>query len=367
MVIAFPNLGNVALAMQALCQGLQIPYILPEPNNKETLQLGAYYAPEEICLPFKLILGNFIQGIRKGADTVLITGSCGPCRFGEFCEMLMKILGAMGYRNLNYVVVDLPAGIGVKEFMNRIGKISQASSVCTGEKIKAMLAAFRVICLSDHIDAMAYDLAGYEVNRGTSRRLLHECRMKAFSCRRSEEMVGLLHTYKKKMESIPVDPGKNPLKIAIIGELFTIIDPFSNFSIEERLMDYDVSTKRIMTPSWWVKDAMMKPLKLNSRPIQKAAREYLPYPVGGHGRECVGTAVLAGRQGMDGAIQIFPMGCMPQIIAKSVLPSVQRDTELPVMTLIMDEVAGEAGYLTRIEAFVDMLESRKRLRQSFCS
>jgi len=29
------------------------------------------------------------------------------------------------------------------------------------------------------------------------------------------------------------------------------------------------------------------------------------------------------------------------------------------MTLIVDEMTGEAGYITRIEAFIDMLERRK--------
>jgi len=116
LVITFPNMGNVALAMQTLCQSLKIPYVLPGRNNKATLQIGSYYSPEEICLPFKLVLGNFIQSIEKGADTLLITGSCGPCRFGEYCELLMKILSKLGYNNLDFIVADLSSEIGIKEF-----------------------------------------------------------------------------------------------------------------------------------------------------------------------------------------------------------------------------------------------------------
>lgn len=360
MVLAFPNLGNVALAMQALCQGLKIPYILPEKNNKATLQTGSFYSPEEICMPFKLILGNFIQGIQKGADTLLITGSCGPCRFGEFCEMLMKILHSQGYQNLDFIVVDLPSGIGMKEFKNRIGRIAEASPVSNPEKIKAMLTALKVINLCDKIDALAYQMAGYEANRGECRRILNEYKDKAFGCEDPQQMISLLHAYKRKLETVCIDPTKDPLKVSIIGELFTIIDPFSNFYIEEQLMGYGVSTERMLTPSWWIKDTMLKPIKLNSKDIKRATKEYMPYPVGGHGRECIGAAVLAQEHGMDGAIQILPMGCMPQIIAKSILPAIQSDMDFPIMTLVVDEVAGEAGYVTRIEAFLDMLESRKR-------
>jgi predicted nucleotide-binding protein (sugar kinase/HSP70/actin superfamily) len=49
--------------MATLCQALEIPYVMPEKNNKTTLQTGAYYSPEEICLPFKLILGNLIEAV----------------------------------------------------------------------------------------------------------------------------------------------------------------------------------------------------------------------------------------------------------------------------------------------------------------
>lgn len=73
MVATFPNIGNIAPAARALCQGLQVPYVMPAKNNKRTLQIGAEYSPEEICLPFKMMLGNFIEGIEKGADTILTT------------------------------------------------------------------------------------------------------------------------------------------------------------------------------------------------------------------------------------------------------------------------------------------------------
>ena len=347
--------------MKMLCQALKIPYVLPEKNNKTILQLGSYYSPEEICLPFKLILGNVIRSIEKGADTVLITGSCGPCRYGEYCELLMKILRAMGYGNLDFIVVDLSSEVGIREFLRRIGRISNASPVGRSDKIKALLTAFRVVNLCDKIDAAAYNLAGYETNKGACRHILNEYKAKALTCKAPEEMLHLLEYYKKNLENIKIDKKKDPLKISIIGEIFTVIEPFSNFYIEEKLMDYGVSTKRVLTPSWWVKNMILKPVKLNSPDIFRAAKKYMPYAVGGHGRECIGEAVLAKDHGMDGAIQIFPLGCMPEVVAKSVLPAIQREKNFPIMTLIVDEVAGEAGYITRVEAFLDMLQSRKSM------
>ncbi len=364
MVITFPNMGNVALAVRTLCQGLQIPYVMPEENNKLTLRIGAEHSPEEICLPFKFMLGNFIQSIEKGADTVLLTGSCGPCRFGEYCELAMKILRKLGYENIDFIIADLSSEVGVEEFKRRIGKISAASPLSKLEQLKALHAAYKVVELCDKIDASAYYLAGFELNRGECKRILHEYKKKAVQCESPSELIKLLNYYKDKIDSVKISKNKDPIKISIIGEIFTVIDPFSNLYIEEKLMDYGVSSKRTLTPSWWVKNLLMKPLRLNSPDIKKASKPYLPYSVGGHGKECIGEAVLAKAHGMDGAIQILPLGCMPEVVAKSVIPTIQAEKDFPIMTLIVDEITGEAGYITRTEAFIDMLKSRKSPSQS---
>jgi predicted nucleotide-binding protein (sugar kinase/HSP70/actin superfamily) len=124
-------------------------------------------------------------------------------------------------------------------------------------------------------------------------------------------------------------------------------------------MDYGISTKRMLTPSWWLKNLVLSPMNMNQLDIKKKSKEYLPMMIGGHARECIGEAVLAYEEGFDGAIQIFPMGCMPEIVSKAILPKISKDKDFPIMTLVVDEMTGEAGYVTRIEAFVDLLERRK--------
>ena len=38
----------------------------------------------------------------------------------------------------------------------------------------------------------------------------------------------------------------------------------------------------------------------------------------------------------------------------------REDCEIPILPLILDEQTGRAGYITRIEAFVDLMRRRKR-------
>lgn len=357
MKITFPHLGNVCIAAKVLFEELGIEYVMPPFNSIKTLEIGSYYSLEEICLPFKIMIGNYIQSIEMGADTILITGSCGPCRFGEYCEMQLKLLKKLGH-NLKFIVIDNPKDIGLKELLNRIEEISKESLKPLKSKFKALFDARKAMNLIDYIEERAHFLAGYEVNKGECKNLLNSCKREALNCSSGEETLYILKHYKNKIDNIKIDKNKNPIKVAIIGEIYTIIEPFSNLYIEDKLMNYGVCSKRRLSPSWWIKDTLMSPIKMDSLDIKRAGKSYLGLGIGGHAQECIGEAVLSKRENFHGAIQIFPMGCMPEIVSKAILPSISKKEDFPIMSLVVDEMTGETGYVTRIEAFLDLLERR---------
>ncbi|ALB44811.1 MULTISPECIES: 2-hydroxyglutaryl-CoA dehydratase [Clostridium] len=359
MKIMTPHLGNTYLVTKAVFDTLGIDYIIPEFNSKKSLEIGSMYSPDDMCLPFKLMMGNYIQGIEQGADTIIITGSCGPCRYGEYCELQINTLKKLGH-NLNFIVLDKPSEIGPKEFLNRISSISSSSDKNMPQKLNALRIGFKVLNLIDKIEAKAHYLAGYEKNKNECKKLLSNCKIDAENSNSPNDMIKILNKYDKRLDSLEVCSDRNPIKVAIIGEIYTIIEPFSNLFIEDKLMEYGVSTQRKLTPSWWAKNSIMSVVGMNSLDIRKASKEYLPLYIGGHARECIGEAVMAAHDGFDGAIQIFPMGCMPEIVCKAVLPSISKDKNFPILTLVVDEMTGETGYITRIEAFLDLLERRKQ-------
>ena len=41
----------------------------------------------------------------------------------------------------------------------------------------------------------------------------------------------------------------------------------------------------------------------------------------------------------------------------------RENVDIPILPLIMDEQTGKAGYLTRLEAFVDLMRRKKRKRE----
>jgi len=98
--------------------------------------------------------------------------------------------------------------------------------------------------------------------------------------------------------------------------------------------------------------------------LYTVAQPYLnEAPIGGHGANSIAETVLYSRHGYDGVVQLAPFSCIPEIVAKSILPAVSRDHDIPVLTLFIDEQTGKAGVQTRLEAFVDLMERRREVKQ----
>jgi len=73
MLVTFPHLGNLTLALGGVFRQLEAEVITPPLTNK-TMDLGVLHAPENACLPFKLVLGNFIEALDAGVETIFMLG-----------------------------------------------------------------------------------------------------------------------------------------------------------------------------------------------------------------------------------------------------------------------------------------------------
>jgi predicted nucleotide-binding protein (sugar kinase/HSP70/actin superfamily) len=68
------------------------------------------------------------------------------------------------------------------------------------------------------------------------------------------------------------------------------------------------------------------------------------------------------REAVDGLVAVVAFGCAPDSGLSPVLGQAARQAGVPMLTLTLDEHSGEAGLVTRLEAFVDMLERKRRWR-----
>ncbi|WHH60181.1 CoA protein activase [Petroclostridium sp. X23] len=357
MKTTFPHMGNTNIVVKALFDYLGIEFIVPPACSKRTLEIGTKHAPEMACLPLKVNIGNFIEAMEKGADTIVMTGGCGPCRFGYYAEVQKEILKDLGYE-VEMITLEMPDG-DIKEFFRRIRRLIGSQSML--KVPMAINKATKVAVELDRLDKLSFHTRPREKVKGKTDWVMRKFQHQVNKVHGPDSIIKLIHAAQKELNMIDIDQSFKPLKIGIVGEIYTVIEPFTNFKIERMLGDMGIEVDRSLNISGWIIEHMIKPalhLRKN-RPYEKAAEPYLNSMIGGHAQETIGSSVLYAQQGYDGVIQVYPFTCMPEIVAESILPAVSNDLNIPILTLIIDELTGEAGYKTRIEAFTDMLVRRR--------
>ncbi|MCO1599989.1 CoA protein activase [Desulfosporosinus nitroreducens] len=370
MKVTFPHMGNAWIVIQTLFESLNVEVVVPPFNSKRTLNLGTKLSPESACLPLKLNLGNYLEAANAGADTIVITGGIGPCRFGYYGEVERQILRDAGY---NYEVVTLEPPDGSLAGLAKRIRFLAGRKNSWAKILKAMRFAYLKSVALDRVEDLIH-AARPRLPHPLHTEKLYESAKQRLAQTMTEKGVQdtvrwVQETIQERQEGLnSMAEGINkPLRIGIVGEIYTILDPFSSVGIEEELGRLGVEVDRSIYLSGWVGSHIFRGIAPGYRSIRsypRHAKPFLPHFVGGHGLETVGATVKFAREGYDGIIQVFPLSCMPEIVAASVLPKVQETYKIPIMTLIVDEHTGHAGIQTRLEAYVDLLERPRLLRES---
>lgn len=357
MVLTFPHMGKMYISAKAFFEEMGIETITPPPVTKRTLELGTKYSPELVCLPFKINLGNYIESIEQGADTIIITGSCGPCRFGLYGIVQKEILQELGY-DVEILILDPPAE-NFPQLMERLKKLGAGKDFKTVARAGRKASSIVIKC--DKLYELAIYKRARELERGETDRVLNEFETLVRSAYGADEVLSLLKECAEKLKAIPEKIGYEPIYIGLVGEIYTLIESYVNLDIEQKLGLLGAHVDRSMTVSGWVKTHLLPdiPARLRERRILRGAGPYLDMCIGGHAWQTVAHSVDYAKRGYEGVIQIMPFGCMPEVVAQSILPSISQEGDIPIMTLTVDELTGDGGYNTRLEAFVETVVQRK--------
>lgn len=359
-IVTFPRMGNLHIAVQALLNKMGAKVILPPANNKQTLSIGTRHSPETVCLPYKINLGNYIQALENGANTLIMFQAPGTCRLGNYASMSEMTLRELGY-DFEMIVFDLYKG-KFKEIINKFSQATGNKSIPKALKgIKIFLAKINAL---DKIERELFYIRPREINSGEAEKVYLDGKKRINKADNSKEINRAVQKTLSEYKKINVDKSKEILKIYITGEFFVLLDPFVNMDIEKALGQLGVEVHRQVMLSDWIGQTLI-PKWLRKKETHKerairTAKKYMTRIVGGDCIESVGDAVHASEENMDGVIHIGPFNCTPEIISQSILPHVSRKEDIPVLSLLMDEHTGKAGVLTRLEAFIDLARRNKR-------
>lgn len=309
---------------------------LAPPITRGTINRGASYSDENMCLPAKITLGNILELHEEGSDVIVEWDNCGDCRQKTYCLVHQSTLRQLGIE----------------------AKILAAQPTNLTNWLKELIPS---------------------VSRRKQRRLVRE-------------VLRGLWDYDLQIMQKQANPPAGAPKIGICGEIYTVLEPAANLGLLDKLEEQGAHVHNALPLSQFVfhrlfdgeyrwrwgaafaylgmyDELKSRCLKRMERPdvdrvlfmkAKQATEKYFPvHSIGGHGKESVTWAIYYALAGFDGVVHIMPFPCMPEATVTKLMDEVSKDYGIPVNHLVFDQQFGEQNLITRAEAMVNMLRFKK--------
>lgn len=305
--------------------------IVPPPTTKDIIASGASRVVADTCLPVKVFLGHVLSLVDK-CDYMFIPTirSLKPkiyncSKFLGLPEMTRAVITECP--PILDVTIDINKGI--KSIYRAIDKLGYHFTRDNSEIKHAGLDALQV-----HIDYRQL-----MSNRGFT------------PTEAMERIVGPRKNNgshpQKETEPPSGSPASAKPSIALIGHPYLLYDEYLNHRLIHRL---EQAGNRVLTPE------MLTSEELEYASVELAGTTYWTY-----GEEVVGAGEHYLRNGADGIIGILTFGCGPDsLMMEMVRRRANKLKSTPFMSIILEEHTAEIGIVTRLEAFLDMINRRRR-------
>lgn len=348
--ISFPRLGDYEIPIAMFLRNTtKIPVEIAPPMTRKTIELGNLYSPESVCIPFKYNLGNFLEAIEKGCNILVQVG--GGCRYGYYYEVQEQILKDLGY-DITFLTLADQKHFAPTYLYRSLKKLNPKLSIF--RFIYYGLLAIDMVKKMDQLDEIIRNRIGFEKEKGAFEKEKKRLKKELSTVKRFSKLHRIYHKYKKKLKKIPIDKPKNRLKIGIIGELYTSMEPFSSYFLEKELASHHIEIKRFTNLTY-----LLFQKKHETKKLLKKCKNYCKHTIGADGMDNIARCQILIDHHYDGIIHTKPFGCTPEIGAIPIIDKLCHDQNMPIIYFSFDENASEVGIKTRLEAFYDMLEMRK--------
>ncbi len=344
-------MGNYSIPAKYLLNKIVDAKIIDIPKiTTKTIETGTRYSPEFVCTPFKYTLGTLIESLDKGANVLIQAG--GGCRYGYYSELQEQILKDLGY-DFIFINFMTKGKKDIKKIINEMKKIDENFKPI--KSLYYLLISIKMVKYMDKVDDYIRQNIGFEVNKNDFINLNNKM-LKSFI--KSKSIIHLYFKYLyyyKKIKKVTVKKPKNHLKIGLIGELYTLMEPFSNYELERELASYGMSIKRYTNVYY-----LLFQKRRMSNNYLKYASEYVKYKMGADAVDNIGRTKYLCEHDYDGIIHIKSTFCTPEIGAMPIITKICQNYKMPLLFFSFDSNTSEIGIKTRIEAFYDMIEGKRQ-------
>ena len=260
----------------------------------------------------------------------------------------MGLLKDLGYK-FRFVKID---SIGSFKTINK--------NTANLQILKGLRIAWVKMKVIEKFESEVRRLSAYESNVGETRRLYQKFLGSCDQANTKGQIKRVEKEYLERFNQIKRVPESRPLRVGIVGELYIVMEPYSNLNIERELNQMQVEVIRPLCLSQILKEVL--PWSPKKTTFRRISQPYLQYDSGAHANVSVAETIIFAQESLDGVIHIKPHACMPEVTAMGALYRVSKDHNIPILFFSFDENATSVGVRTRLEAFVELLK-RKRERK----
>ncbi len=300
---------------------LGIEIVLSDKTTKKTLSEGAGLVVTETCLPIKIYVGHVLNLIEKGVDKIFVP---------SLQSIDTKIYNCSKIRGLPDLIRNV-----VKKPFTMIEATLDKSEKNQGlyEFLAEIVAPFGI---TDKEVIKRASKAGWKVYNN----------FKLMTTSGMSYKDALSYALQGKI-FIQKDSKEYPISVAIISHSYNIYDNRASMNIFEKLNSMDVKVYSALNLT---KEQMEEGMNSLEQSVYWANELEMT--------GCAGHYLNDNR--VDGIITLNSFGCGPDSLMIERITRKAKEFNKPMLQLTIDEQTGEAGFITRLEAFIDMLYRKKR-------
>jgi predicted nucleotide-binding protein (sugar kinase/HSP70/actin superfamily) len=311
---------HYAPLLRAFLEALDVEVVVSPPTNRDTLTQGAARVIVETCLPVKVYCGHVLALV------------------GHVDHILVPAIHSLHAAGLAAGTRNCPKLVGLPDLISDVIPEAPLLVVDIDAHDRWQTFARSVLTLGRHLT-----LNPLLVKRAVER---------AQAAQERYHKLLLQGVDPPETSSLPpspeptlAPPGEMPT-VAVVGHPYNLYDKYATQQLLARLRAMGV---RVCTS-----------LSVHPDDRWQSVRRLGRVPYWTYEDEVLGAAGSYLQRRVDGLLSVAAFGCAPDSVMLAVVAQVAQEAGIPHMSLILDEHTGEAGLVTRLEAFVDMLVHRNR-------
>ena len=301
-------------------KGLGFEVLLSDKTTTKLINEGSNYVVSDTCLPIKVFVGHVINLLEKGCNTIFIP---------SIQSTAYKVNNCTKIRGLPEII---------RNIINRPFKMIEPTLDKTNN------ISFKDFCYDTAHQLNIFDenKIEYAIQYGFS--IYNNFQKMTLDDIPFEKAIE--YAIENKVVSKPIEIVK-PLSVVIMAHGYNLFD--ERISIKKKKKLENMGVKAYTGLNVGKQDAIASIQELGE--IQYWANEL----------DLTGAAAYYMiKNKVDGIIALSAFGCGPDSLMVDEIQYHATERNIPMIHLTIDEHTGEAGFVTRVEAFVDMLIRRKR-------